>query len=149
MTNPKVSVFKNLKFSNLTAICIGIVYLWFGLLKFFPDLSPAEDIAKRTINVLSFGFIPSYIAIILLAIWETGLGILLIINKYSRLAIRLALIHMLFTFTPLILFPELTFSDSPFSFTLLGQYIVKNIIIISVLLTLLNKNYNTQTLKVK
>jgi uncharacterized membrane protein YkgB len=31
----------------LLRINLGIVFLWFGALKFFPDLSPAQDLAPR------------------------------------------------------------------------------------------------------
>ena len=27
---------------------LGVVFLWFGVLKFFPGLSPAEDLVRRT-----------------------------------------------------------------------------------------------------
>ena len=30
-------------------ISVGIIFFWFGVLKFFPTLSPAEDLAARTI----------------------------------------------------------------------------------------------------
>jgi len=138
MTKTNVLLSRRLTSNNFMAICIGIVYFWFGILKFFPNLSPAEEVAKDTINILSLGIIPSNISIIMLAIWETGIGVLLITNNYQRLAIILALAHISLTFTPLIVFPELTFSDTPFSFTLLGQYIAKNIIIMSALISLLN-----------
>ena len=36
-------------------IALGIVFLWFGVLKFFPNLSPAELLAARTIERLTFG----------------------------------------------------------------------------------------------
>ncbi|HEX9616519.1 MAG TPA: hypothetical protein VGA03_03835, partial [Anaerolineales bacterium] len=36
-------------------IGMGIVFLWFGALKFFLGLSPATDLAVRTIDVLTFG----------------------------------------------------------------------------------------------
>ena len=68
--------------NHILAITIGLVYLWFGGLKFFSHLSPAEDLAKNTIDVLTFGFIPSNIAIILLAVWETFIGVFLIINVF-------------------------------------------------------------------
>ncbi len=131
---------KQIMKNNIVAISIGIVYLWFGSLKFFPGLSPAESLARETINHLTLGFISSDISIILLAIWETGVGILLIFGIYKRFAIYLALIHMVFTFTPLFFFPGLTFNNLPFSFTLLGQYIVKNIVFVSILLRLLYEN---------
>jgi uncharacterized membrane protein YkgB len=126
---------KNLKVSCFTilSIAIGIVYLWFGALKFFPHLSPAEDLAKNTMNLLTFGWIPSNVSIILLAIWETALGFLFITNCCRRFAIWAALIHMVCTFSPLFFFPEASFTQNAFTFTLLGQYIVKNLIIIGAL----------------
>lgn len=117
------------------AISIGLVYLWFGVLKFFPHLSPAEDLAKNTITLLTLGKIPPNVSIILLAIWETLIGIFMLTKLFRQPIIILALVHMLFTFTPLLFFPKESFT-LPFVFTLLGQYIFKNLIIIAALITL-------------
>ena len=117
------------------AISIGLVYLWFGGLKFFPHLSPAEDLAKHTITILTMGLIPAKVSIILLAIWETAIGVFLILNVFRRPVIILALVHLACTFTPLIFFPSDSFKGL-FIFTLLGQYIFKNLIIIGALLVL-------------
>lgn len=43
----------------LLRVSLGIVFFWFGALKFFPGLSPAQDLAMRTIDILTFGLIPS------------------------------------------------------------------------------------------
>jgi uncharacterized membrane protein YphA (DoxX/SURF4 family) len=129
---------KQISSTRILAISIGLVYLWFGGLKFFPKLSPAEDLAKNTINALTFGLIPSNISFLLLAIWETLVGILLIINVYRRPVVIIALVHIACTFTPLFLFPAQSFTHSPFCFTMLGQYIFKNVIIVAALLTLYN-----------
>jgi len=125
-----------LRSNHILAFSIGIVYLWFGALKYIPELSPAEDLAKNTINALTINLIPSSISIILLAVWESLVGVLLILNILPRVTILLALAHMLLTFTPLFLFPEQVFNNEPFQLTLLGQYIIKNVIIIGGLLTL-------------
>ena len=122
--------------NHIIALSIGILYFWFGILKFFPGLSPAEELAKNTIAVLTFSQIPSSVSIILLAIWETGLGLLFITNTYRSIAIRIAYFHLALTFTPFLFFDELTFSNPPFGFSLVGQYIVKNIILIAALITL-------------
>ena len=111
-------------------ISIGIIYLWFGTLKFFQGYSPAEDLAINTINKLTFGLIPEPLNITLLATWECVLGILLIVGKWLRTALVLLLIHMVCTFTPLLFFPSVSFKYAPYGFTLVGQYIMKNIIII-------------------
>lgn len=130
---------------HLTKICLGIVYVWFGVLKFFPSLSPAEDLAKQTIHILTFGLIPSAIAIILLALWEVGLGILFLTNKFRLLTIRLTFVHLVCTFLPLFFFPSLSFSQPPLVFTLVGQYIVKNIVFLAVLYILFKNERNLAT----
>lgn len=120
---------------NLLLISLGIVYLWFGVLKFFPHLSPAEALAKNTIDKLTMGMMPVDIALVLLAIWETAIGIMLIFNIYRRFAIPFALLHIVLTFTPMIFFSDEIFSNGAFIPSLVGQYIIKNIIIISVLVS--------------
>lgn len=122
--------------NHIIAVSIGILYFWFGVLKFFPGLSPAEVLAKDTIAVLTFSLIPSHVSIILLAIWETALGLLFITNSFRPMAIRIAYVHLALTFTPFLIFDELTFANPPFGFSLVGQYIVKNIILIAALITL-------------
>ena len=115
-------------------IGLGICYFWFGLLIFFPGLSPAEDLAINTIHCLTFGLIPAKTSIILLAIWEVAVGLLLISGFWLRGAITAALVHMACTFTPLLCFPELTFTKAPYALTLVGQYIVKNLVFVAGLL---------------
>ncbi len=124
---------------NMMPIAIGIVYLWFGALKFFPDISPAEDLAKTTIHELTFGLIPSDITILLLAFWEITIGILLILNVYKRMIYWAAIIHITLTFTPWLFFPSEVFKNNYFQLTLLGQYIAKNIVILAALAVLLKE----------
>jgi uncharacterized membrane protein YphA (DoxX/SURF4 family) len=121
---------------HLLRISIGIIYLWFGALKFFPGVSPAEELAKETIRLLTFGLIQPDLSLLLLAIWEVAIGIILVVGIIQRLAIPIVLIHMVCTFTPLILLPSLSFTTMPFALTLVGQYIIKNLIIISALLAI-------------
>jgi uncharacterized membrane protein YkgB len=124
---------------NLISVTIGIVYLWFGSLKFFTGASPAEDLAKATIDQLTFGLMAPGLSIILLAIWETLIGLFLIGRFFEKLALKLALVHILLTFLPFLFFPELVFAHAPFQLSLLGQYIVKNLIILGVLIVLLKE----------
>jgi uncharacterized membrane protein YphA (DoxX/SURF4 family) len=111
-------------------ISIGIIYIWFGLLKFFHGYSPAEDLAINTISRLTTDLIPENISIILLAIWECSVGLFLILGIWRKQMIGLLLVHMICTFTPLFFFPDLSFKTVPYGFTLVGQYIMKNIIIL-------------------
>lgn len=122
--------------NKLLSISIGITYVVFGFLKFFPNVSPAEQLAENTISLLTFDLIPNQISILLLAFWETTIGIFLILNSSAKIILNLAILHILLTFSPILLFPEQVFDLSAPTFTLLGQYIFKNIIILSCLTVL-------------
>lgn len=121
---------------NLLRISIGIIYVWFGALKYFPSLSPADQLAKDTIHLITFGLIPGSVSIILLAIWETALGFMLIFASWKRVVFYVLLIHMACTFVPLFFFADVSFTALPYAFTLVGQYIMKNLIIICAALVL-------------
>lgn len=110
---------------------LGLVYLWFGALKLFPGMSPAQQLAMDTVERLSFQLIPGQVGLILLASWEVGLGLGFILGLRHRLLLTLFFIHLAGTFCPLILFTSLSFTSFPFAFTLLGQYIVKNIVFVA------------------
>lgn len=124
---------------NLLAVSIGVVYLWFGSLKFFPALSPAEGLAKNTIHELTLGILPDSYSIVLLAIMEVGIGICLLMGLWRKTTVIVALFHMALTFAPLILFPSESFQNPPWIPTLLGQYIGKNFVIVAALLSLIQK----------
>lgn len=112
-------------------VSLGIIFFWFGILKFFPGLSPAQDLASRTIDLLSFGTVPPKISLLLLASWESLIGIGLILGIFIRATLLLLFLQMLGTITPLFLFPQEVFSQIPYAPTLEGQYIIKNIVLIS------------------
>jgi uncharacterized membrane protein YphA (DoxX/SURF4 family) len=112
-------------------VSLGIVFFWFGVLKFFPDLSSAQDLATRTINLLTFGLIPENVSIILLATWESLIGLGLILGKFKRFVLLLLFVQMLGTMTPIFLFPSEVFTQIPYAPTLEGQYIFKNLVLIS------------------
>ena len=111
-------------------VALGIVFLWFGVLKFFPNLSPAQDLAARTIERLSLGAIQPEVSLPVLAAWESLIGIGLILNRWMRGVLFLLAVQMAGTFTPLLLFPSETWSVFPIAPTLEGQYIIKNLVLL-------------------
>jgi uncharacterized membrane protein YphA (DoxX/SURF4 family) len=115
---------------TLLRVGMGVVFLWFGALKFLPSASPAEDLALRTIGVLSLGLIPTDLSRILLATLEVAVGTGLVTGRYLRLTLLAMALHMLGTLTPLILFPEEVFDLSLLTPTLEGQYIIKNVVLV-------------------
>jgi uncharacterized membrane protein YphA (DoxX/SURF4 family) len=112
-------------------ISLGVIFLWFGVLKFIPGLSPAQSIATITIEQLTFGLINPDVSIIILAVWETLIGLGLIFGIFLRATLFLLFTQLLGTMTPLIFFPAETFIIFPFVPTLEGQYIIKNLVLIS------------------
>lgn len=115
----------------LLRISLGVIFFWFGFLKFFPGLSPAQGLATKTIDVLSFGMVPPNVSIIILAAWESVIGIGLISGKFLRIILFLLFTQMLGTITPVFLFPAEVFTQIPYAPTLEGQYIIKNLVLIS------------------
>ncbi len=134
--NEKINNWINRHALNLLRISVGIIYVWFGTLKFFPKLSPADQLAKDTIDLITFGLFSSTTSILLLAIWETVLGVFLLAGIWRQSIFFMLLLHMVCTFIPLFFFVDLSFTTSPYAFTLVGQYIMKNIIIICAALVL-------------
>lgn len=115
----------------LLRISIGVVFFWFGVQKFFPGVSSAEDLATRTIEVMTFGIITQSLSMPLLAAWEVIIGLTFLFGRFMRIAIPLLFLQMIGTVTPLFFFPSETFNMVPFTPTLVGQYIIKNIVLVS------------------
>jgi len=115
----------------LLRIALGIVFLWFGALKLVPGLSPAQDLATRTIDVLTFGLVPAAVSLPALALWEVLIGLGLLSGRFLRATLLLLAVQMLGTMTPLLLFPTETFTVVPIAPTLEGQYIIKNLVLVA------------------
>jgi uncharacterized membrane protein YkgB len=106
-------------------IGLGVVFFWFGILKLFPGMSPAEDLVRNTIY-----FVDPDLFMPVLAIWEALIGIGLITGKYMRATLLLLFMQMPGTALPLVLLPEVVWTAFPYGLTLEGQYIVKNLVLI-------------------
>ena len=115
----------------LLRLSLGIIFLWFGALKFFPNLSPAQSLAADTFQALTFGLLSKEAAVFILAVWESLIGLGLIFGVFLRLTLLLLWVQMLGTITPLFLYPELCFTHFPYAPTLEGQYIIKNLVLIT------------------
>lgn len=104
---------------------LAVVFIWFGYLKVIQE-SPAADLVAKTaywFDADTFGIILGY--------WEILIGLFLCFRITIRLAIALLVLQMPGTFLPLVILPEITFNEFPLKLTLEGQYIIKNLIIIS------------------
>lgn len=110
---------------------LALIFTLFGALKLFPELSPAEELASNTVSALTLGLLPPALCRILLATAECAIGIGLLVPRLQRPALLCMLGHLAGTFTPFLLFPDETFAVVPLGLTLTGQYILKNVILVS------------------
>ena len=105
--------------------------LWFGALKLFPGLSPAEALAGGTISTMTMGLIPPSFSIPALGLFELLLGIGFLLDRVSPILLVALLGHMVGAALPLLLMPETVFGAGFLSLTMEGQYIIKHLVIIS------------------
>ena len=115
---------------TLTRIALGVVFLWFGAIKFVPGWSPAAELAGRTIERITLGAVPPELGLPVLAAWESLIGIGLLAGRFLRATLLLLFAQMPGTLLPLVLFPAETFTAFPHAPTMEGQYIIKNLVLI-------------------
>ncbi len=113
----------------LARISLFVVYFWFGALKVVGS-SPANPLVnglfQKTMPFVSFNQF-----IIFFGLVEMLIGVLFLIRGMERTVIAIMVIHMITTIMPLLFLSAMTWSGflTP---TLEGQYIIKNIALLSV-----------------
>jgi putative oxidoreductase len=116
---------------DLLRLSLGAIFLVFGVLKFFPDLSPAEDLARETVHILTRGLVPDSLAVPLVATLETTIGVLLITGRWLRLGVALLVVAMVGILSPVVLLPEDLFRGPIYAPTLEGQYVLKDVVLVA------------------
>ena len=105
----KLIIFLNRVSLPALRISLGIVFIWYGVLKVFGD-SPANDLITKTV----YWFNPD-IFIPILGIWEAAIGLCLLVPSFIRVGLFLLALQMPGTFLPLVLLPEVCFIAIPFN----------------------------------
>lgn len=121
----------------LARVALFIIYVWFGVLKII-GLSPASgmvtELFGKTVtpmmNAVHMSFMSPSLFVILFGIFEVIIGILFIIPGKERWALWAFAIHMTCTTLPLFFLHKSVWVKI-FVPTLEGQYIIKNIALIS------------------
>lgn len=127
--------------TTIMRIALAIVYIWFGALKII-GMSPAGDLVQETV----YWFKPE-LFIPILGICEALIGIGLLIKKYIPYTIVLLLLHMIATLFPIFILQSSCFDAFPYCPTLVGQYIIKNIVLIAGALVVAGNCKNTEMSK--
>lgn len=111
-------------------VALATVFVWFGILKPL-GLSPAQPLVEDTVWWMPFLTPAQWVSLI--GWWEVAIGVAFLFRRTTRLAIALLALQMAGTFMPLVLLPDVTFQAgrAPYTPTMEGQYIVKNLLIIA------------------
>ncbi len=116
-------------------LLLGVIFVWFGILKPF-GVSPAENLVKDTVRWIPI--LEPATWVIVIGCWEVAIGMTFLFRKTTRIAIAMLFVQMVGTLMPLVLLPQTTFAPglAPFVPSLEGQYIIKNLLIISAAMVL-------------
>jgi putative oxidoreductase len=117
---------------TLLRVSLGLVFLAFGALKFFPGLSPIEGLATRTTTALTFGMIPPSAGLVMIAALEVTIGLCFVTGRYLRVGVWMMGAQMIGAMSPLVLFPGELFSGLLHAPTLAAQYILKDVVLVAV-----------------
>jgi uncharacterized membrane protein YkgB len=109
---------------------LGVVYLWFGIPKFWSGVSPADQLATRTMGIIDMHTVPQAVSRDLLATMETTIGLGLVTGLFLPAVLVLFAVQMTGTLTPLLFFRSEMWSRTLVP-TLEGQYILKNLVLIA------------------
>ena len=126
---------------TIMRIALAVVYIWFGALKIV-GMSPAGDLVEKTV----FWFKPE-IFIPILGICEVLIGVGLLVRRLIPYTIVLLLLHMAATLFPFFILTNSCFTEFPYEPTLVGQYIIKNLVLIAGAIMIagkFNKEYYVQ-----
>jgi uncharacterized membrane protein YkgB len=114
-------------------VSLFIVFFWFGFLKII-KVSPAEELVRSLYNVTIINYIDFPAVLLMLGIFECFIAIIWLFPFLTRMALYNYIIHLILTILPLFLLIEISWQDL-FTLTLVGQYIMKNICMLSVVLS--------------
>ena len=115
----------------LLRISLGIVFVWFGLLKVF-DVSPVSELVAKTI----YWFDPD-VVVPALGVFEVFVGLCLIAGRLMRIALPLLVLQMVGTFLVLVMHPNVAFQHgNPFLLTVEGEFVIKNLVLLSAALVI-------------
>lgn len=114
---------------DVLRISLGLVFLGFGILKFFPGVSPAEDLVSATVERLTFGLVDGRLANVTTAVIECAMALTLITGRWLKVGLVVFAGALAAIMSPLVLFfGELFPAGGP---TLEAQYVLKDVVFIA------------------
>ena len=113
----------------LNRAMIAVVYIWFGFLKVIGS-SPAEGLVTKLFNLTLEPYMGIQTFLLILGVGECAIGFLWLFPRLTKIAFWVMIVHMFTTFMPILFLPNETW-QSFFTLTLTGQYIIKNVVLLS------------------
>ncbi len=111
---------------TLLRLALALTFIWFGALKIL-GVSPVSDLVAATAYV-----VPRQFFVPFLGWWELAVGVGLLFGAALRVTLAFFFLQMAGTFLVFIVHPDLTFrGGNPFLLTTTGEFIVKNLVLIS------------------
>lgn len=111
-------------------IAIGLIYIWFGTLKFVSGASPAATLATKTMSALTFGLVPASVSQPLLATFESLIGLGFLSGRFRRLVTIAFVTQVLGALSSLLLATSMVW-HAPLEPTLAGQYVLKDLVLLT------------------
>ncbi len=119
----------------LHRVSIGVLFIWFGLLKPFGHKTTTSILA----HTIYWGDPESMVLI--LGWWEVTIGVCLLFRPLVRVALLLLLIRLPGVILTFVLNPEICFYSFPFSPTPEGQYLIKDLAIFNATLAIAGSSH--------
>lgn len=119
-------------------ISLGLLFVWFGLLKPFGE--------KTTTSLLAHTiyFFPPEKVLPLLGWWEVAIGLCLMVKPLVRISLFLQFVRIPGTILAFFMHPEVCFVRMPFIPSPEGQYLIKDIVILFAGIAIAGTVYNEQ-----
>jgi putative oxidoreductase len=109
----------------LLRVSLGIVFVWFGMLKVV-GASAVGGLVASTIPFDASWFVPA------LGVLEVAIGLAFIAGRFLRLALPIFALQLVGTLLVLLVLPDIAFEqDNPLMLSLVGEFVVKNLVLLS------------------
>ena len=117
----------------LLRLSLGIVFVWFGVLKIL-GVSPVTGMIQA-----AYPSFPEPAFMVFLGVWEVLIGLGFLFNKMIKATVALMWLQMAGIFLCLILVPQLFFQHgNPLILTSDGEFVIKNLVLLASSLTVLS-----------
>jgi putative oxidoreductase len=105
---------------------LGVIFLWFGALKFVPNASPVMAMVRDTYPLFA-----TPILFYALAIFEVVIGVMLLTGRWVRWAAVALIPHLAGTFGVLLFAPQLAFTPRFPLLSMDGEFVIKNLVLLA------------------